>query len=143
MELDPDFLAQFQPRSMFWITDYLGSSAEDDFHEPGVVVVDVRDLNDGTNPPNLVWRKIRTAHEVLKLGNKVCIRCAAGVSRSNSIAAAVLSLHEGISYKMALEKVSERVPRAWPNPLMVKSTLRAIREYGPRSHYPSVKGDKT
>ena len=68
MELDPDFLAQFQPRSMFWITDYLGSSAEGDYHEPGVVVVDVRDLNNGTNLPNLVWCKIKTALEVLKLG---------------------------------------------------------------------------
>jgi len=51
MGFDPDFLAQFQPRSMFRITDYLGSSAMDDLHEPSVVVVDVRDLNDGTNPP--------------------------------------------------------------------------------------------
>ena len=139
MEFDSDFLAQFQPRSMFWITDYLGSSAEDDFHEPGVVVVDVRDLNDGTNPPNLVWRKIRTALEVLSLGNKICIRCAAGISRSNSIAAAVLSLHEGIAYRKALGKVSERVPRAWLNPLMVKSTLRAIREYG-QFTLPEVEG---
>lgn len=86
MEFDPDFLVQFQPRSMFWITNYLGSSVEDDLHEPGVVVVDVRDLNDGTNPPNPVWLKIRTALEVLRLGNKVCIRCAAGTTRSNSIA---------------------------------------------------------
>jgi hypothetical protein len=81
LRVDLNLLDQFQPRSMFWITDYLGSSAENDFHEPGVVVVDVRDLNDGTNPPNLVWGEIRTALKVLKLGNKVCIRCAARISR--------------------------------------------------------------
>jgi len=143
MEFDPDFLAQFQPRPMFWITDYIGSSAVDDVHEPGVVVIDVRDLNDGTNPPGPIWLKIRAALEVLKLGNKVCIRCTAGISRSNSIAAAVLSLHDGIPYKKALEKVREKVPRAWPNPLMVRSTLRAINEFTPHSYYPTGKKNET
>jgi protein-tyrosine phosphatase len=114
---------------MFWVTSYLGSSAADDFQEPGVVVVDVRDLKDGANPPEPVWQKIRTALEVVKLGNRVCIRCSAGISRSNSIAAAVLSLQEGLPYEIALSKVKKKIARAWPNANMIESVTRAIRQH--------------
>ena len=108
----------------YWIRDYLGTSAADEICDPGVVVVDVRDLVDGTNKPAVIWQKIKTALAVLKLNDKVVVQCAAGISRSNAIAAAVFAIREGFDYSDALRIVIGKVPRANPN-LEIKESVRA------------------
>ena len=108
----------------YWIRDYLGTTAAGEICDPGVVVVDVRDLVDGANEPALIWQKIKTAMAVLKLNDRVVIQCAAGISRSNAIAAAVLAVREGFDYSDALRIVIAKVPRANPN-LEIKESVRA------------------
>jgi len=128
---DLKMATMFSPTLAFWVTDTIGTCAYGDCYESGVVVVDCRDLADGPNPSEPVWVKIKTALNALQSGQRVLLQCAAGVSRSNAIAAAVISLRESIPYGRALGKVREKVPRANPNQPIQTSVQHAIREHGP------------
>lgn len=117
--------------TVFWVTDKIGTCAYGDYYDAGVVIVDCRDLADGTNPVEPVWMKIKTALNALECGQRVLLQCGAGVSRSNAIAAAVLSLDETIPYSNALQRVTEKVPRAYPNQSIQTTVQQAIRERSP------------
>lgn len=90
-----------------WITEDLGTAAygalPDDID---AIIVDVRDLVDKAgNPPALVREKIEEALAQRRLGRKVVVCCDYGMSRSNAIAAGVLSLECGISVADAARRV--------------------------------------
>jgi len=126
---DLKLASMFRPHPAFWVTDEIGTCAYGDYYEPGVVIVDCRDLADGTNPSGPIWGKIKTALDAIQSGQKVLFQCAVGVSRSNAIAAAAIALHESIPYSSALRKVSEKVSRACPNRPMLTTVQQAIREH--------------
>jgi len=72
-------------------------------------VVDIRDLVDKKgNTSKIVKSKVDEVLQSLKKGKKVAICCDYGISRSNSIAAGVLSLYEGISMKDAIKSVLKK-----------------------------------
>lgn len=76
-----------------WITDSLGTAKIGDaIPKKGLFVLDVRDLVDKAgNPTALVKSKIDVATTELKRGNKVVVCCDFGMSRSNAVAAGILS----------------------------------------------------
>jgi UDP-glucuronate decarboxylase len=90
-----------------WITDKLGTSAWDYANSlPGLYIVDVRKLVDKHgNTVDSITPPIADAVMHLKRGEKVVICCDYGISRSNSIAAGVLSVYEQIPVDEAIEKV--------------------------------------
>lgn len=90
-----------------WISEHLGSAAWGRIDEsPGIHLLDVRDLVDkGGNPPTAVKSKIDEALRYLGEGNKVVVCCDYGISRSNAIAAGILTVHEGISLDEAIQRV--------------------------------------
>jgi UDP-glucuronate decarboxylase len=76
--------------------------------EPGTFLLDVRDLVDKPgNRTSEIAAKIRAGASALRSGKKVLVGCDYGISRSNAIAAGVLSEAEGISVNAAVRKVQE------------------------------------
>jgi nucleoside-diphosphate-sugar epimerase len=90
-----------------WITDQLGTSPwNEGLFNNHLIVVDVRLLRDTCgNSPILVMEKITTAIENLSDGKRVVICCDHGISRSNAIAACVLSKIKSIGLEEALQQV--------------------------------------
>lgn len=112
----------------FWITPRLGTVAEGEFYEPGVVIINVSDLVDGRNAMLPIAKKIEIAHEVLEKypDLRVVIQCHGGVSRSNTIAAAVLARWKGVELDSAMNEVHQKVPRTQYNYDLVDSVKLAI-----------------
>jgi nucleoside-diphosphate-sugar epimerase/rhodanese-related sulfurtransferase len=90
-----------------WITPMLGTaSAGSGDLGPDIAVVDVRDLVDKIgNSPDAVLAKINQGAALLSAGRRVVVCCDYGISRSNSIAAGILSLHSAISFDEAVNEV--------------------------------------
>jgi UDP-glucuronate decarboxylase len=92
-----------------WIADYLGTASHDSLgDQQGVRIIDVRDLVDKPgNLPATARQKMDEAVAYLKRGEKVVVCCDYGISRSNSVAAGILSLYEGLPLNDAIRKVIE------------------------------------
>lgn len=76
-------------------------------------VVDCRDMIDGNgNPLSLYEKKIDDACMKIDKYGKVIICCTAGISRSNSIAAAVLMKKYKMDYIDAIGEIRDKVPYA-------------------------------
>ena len=92
-----------------WITAYLGTASFDSLgDQQGVRIIDVRDLVDKPgNQPAVARDKISEAVACLKRGEKIVVCCDYGISRSNALAAGVLSCFEEIPFNDAIRKVIE------------------------------------
>ena len=90
-----------------WITPMLGTaSAGSSDIEPDTAIVDVRDLVDKIgNSSDAVLAKINQGTALLNAGRRVVVCCDYGISRSNSIAAGILSLHSTMSFDEAVNEV--------------------------------------
>jgi nucleoside-diphosphate-sugar epimerase len=89
-----------------WIRERLGTCAYDDVRQEGLTVLDVRHLVDKSgNPPGPISEIIRNGVEALRRGETVIIACDFGISRSNAIAAGILSLYESVPYDAAVRDV--------------------------------------
>jgi UDP-glucuronate decarboxylase len=90
-----------------WITPSLGTGPFALAGQTGdAVVVDVRFLLDRAgNKPEVVGRVIDDALQWLRSGRRVLICCDHGISRSNAVAAGVLSRWEGVPFATALRRV--------------------------------------
>lgn len=90
-----------------WITDSLGTASWGEVSElPDIHILDVRDLVDkGGNPREVVRLKIEQATRYLQDGKKVIVCCDYGISRSNAIAAGIISKHQGKSLNDAIRCV--------------------------------------
>lgn len=98
----------------------------------GWLIFDVRDLVDGgANDVEILKLKISTVANLIASGYKVCIRCLAGMSRSNSIACAAMMLftldHTWDHFWHEIEKVC---PRARQNMDFVDIVKKALLELG-------------
>lgn len=95
--------------SIRWITASLGTApALAVQNTPDINIIDVRDLVDKAgNRAESVRLKIEQGVESLRSGKKTVICCDYGISRSNAIAAGVLSVYEGISLEQAVRKVQD------------------------------------
>lgn len=90
-----------------WITEALGTAA---FTDPEIdatlAVVDVRDLVDKHgNPADAMREKIERGVALLREGRRLVVCCDYGISRSNAVAAGVLSRRDGVSLEVALRRV--------------------------------------
>ncbi len=90
-----------------WITNNLGTAPYEGVIESSdLSIIDVRDLVDKRgNTTEVVVQKINDALSKLASGKKIVICCDYGISRSNAIAAGVLSKLDNISLNDAIEKV--------------------------------------
>lgn len=90
-----------------WITAQLGTAA---FTDPAIgsdlAVLDVRDLVDKQgNTPKATREKIRQGLELLRQERRLVVCCDYGISRSNAIAAGILSQLNNISLEAAARQV--------------------------------------
>jgi len=75
----------------YWINDKLGViSLFESMTEEGTIIVDVRDLSDVEKSIEKVMNKINVISSLLCMGEKVAIRCIAGMNRSCAIALGVM-----------------------------------------------------
>jgi UDP-glucuronate decarboxylase len=90
-----------------WISEVLGTApASDQTITDGVAVLDVRDLVDKFgNSPKATKEKIEQGISLLKQGKKVVVCCDYGISRSNAIAAGIISCFKGINLNQAIKEV--------------------------------------
>lgn len=91
-----------------WITPFLGTApaGSSDIDAAGIQIVDVRDLVDKQgNTIDAVRCKIDQGIALLNGGHKVVVCCDYGISRSNSIAAGILSCHASIPFNVAVREV--------------------------------------
>ena len=75
---------------MFKITECLATCDIAGLPPAGWIVVDVRDLMDDETNVEKVKQKIIIVTKLWAMGAKVCVRCACGMNRSNTIAIASL-----------------------------------------------------
>ena len=90
-----------------WINEKLGTAPASDLSITNdVVVLDVRDLVDKFgNSPTATKEKIEQGLALLQQGAKVVVCCDYGISRSNAIAAGILSRYSQISLDQAIKQV--------------------------------------
>jgi protein-tyrosine phosphatase len=119
---------------VYWIWENkLGTCGlMESFTEEGVIIVDVRDLADsGEASIEAIKDKIVVIANLLSSGHKVCIRCVAGQSRSNSIACAVMTaMIQSRDWNYMWEKVREKCPRAFANLEFQDVVKKALVELG-------------
>ena len=116
-----------------WIWENLGTIAIlESCTEDGVIIVDVRDLNDGETDVKKVMKKIEIIGGLLAVGCRIAVRCVGGLNRSNCIAIAVMSylvphgdLEETWEFHWKFTK--ERVPRMHIVPELEKTCKKALK----------------
>lgn len=93
-----------------WITDQLGTAPADEvIGKPGLNPIDVRDLVDKSgNPVEAVKEKITQALVSLRSGQRTVICCDYGISRSNAVAAGVLTLYQPMPFLDAVRMVQDK-----------------------------------
>lgn len=93
-----------------WVSEKLGTApASDPSITNDLVVLDVRDLVDKFgNSPAATKEKIEQGLALLKQGKRVVVCCDYGISRSNAIAAGILSRSSGVSLDQAIKEVIHR-----------------------------------
>lgn len=92
-----------------WINPYLGTGAYDEVRGGPWPVLDVRHLVDkGGNPGQVINGLIREGVDLIQSGRRLVVACDFGVSRSNAIAAGILSVVESCDFDDALRVVIEK-----------------------------------
>ena len=95
---------------MRWIHDYIGTAAWHNVaHEKDITILDVRNLVDkGGNDTTEVRLKIEEGLSMLAITGKILVCCDYGMSRSNSIAAGIISKKENIDFEDAVNLVIDK-----------------------------------
>lgn len=90
-----------------WISECLGSSSRDQVETCGDLrIVDVRDLVDKPgNLPQAAREKIAEGVAYLESGKRVVVCCDYGISRSNAVAAGILSSYKNLPFEDAVRQV--------------------------------------
>jgi len=112
--------------SIRWITPVLGTApALEVLRQPGdFVIIDVREMVDKSgNRSETVREKIDQGVQSLRQGHRTIVCCDYGISRSNAVAAGILSLYEGIQFVAAVK----RVQRATGELEIKSEPLQAVR----------------
>lgn len=102
---------------VYWINRVLGVKAsfeELDDQEKGSIILDLRNLVDGTNDPTKLLNTIKNAVALYTIARqrnlRLILQCQAGVSRSPAIAACVLVLECDFEWNEAIELVRKKCP---------------------------------
>ncbi len=93
-----------------WIDETLGTAAFEDPATAGHAKLDVRQLVDGpSNNSDTLRERISTGLSMLAEGKPLVVCCDYGISRSNTIAAAILARRDGLTFDDAFALVRQRV----------------------------------
>ena len=124
---------------MKWILHNLGTCSIEETlesikkYQTGIIVVDARDIPDdkcsGEDFERLK-KHIVIVSLLRKRGYRVLVRCHAGISRSNSIAIAVIMLDHKMIFEDALDLVKTKIPEANPHPELLDNIKDAVKEIG-------------
>ena len=116
-----------------WVTKTLGVKSansklkKDEF---GTIVVDLRDINDGTNDATtiaLVFNRVFSAAALGKnTGTKVILQCEAGISRSCAFIAAIFVRANDMEWDDAIDFVKKKVPQCQINLDLIDSIKEAM-----------------
>ncbi|MDX5415593.1 MAG: NAD(P)-dependent oxidoreductase, partial [Alphaproteobacteria bacterium] len=111
-----------------WITPRLGTAPASTLQDmPGAHIADVRDLVDRAgNPPDEIRQLIASAAAALSRGETTIVCCDHGVSRSNAVAAGILSEAEGIPLGEAVRRVMEATGETEIRPDVIGAVRRAL-----------------
>ena len=112
------------------ITPFLATAPYDEGSKAGgASVVDVRALLDKAgNAPELIHAKIKEGAALLKDGKRVIVCCDYGMSRSNAVAAGILSETEKISVPEAIRRVIRATGETEIKFEMIQAVAGAIDE---------------
>ncbi|MEO7100027.1 MAG: NAD-dependent epimerase/dehydratase family protein [Luteolibacter sp.] len=93
-----------------WIDDKLGTAAFEDPATDGYAKLDVRGLVDGpANKPDALVERIETGLAMLAESGQLIVCCEFGISRSNTIASAILARRDGLPFDEAAARVRQQV----------------------------------
>ena len=119
----------------YWIYEKLGIiSLFESMTEEGVIIVDVRDLSDVETSINKVMSKISTISSLLCTGEKVAVRCIAGMNRSCGIALGVMcymgAKGEDVNetWNHHYKNLKSKVGRAMINPKLERTIKIALHK---------------
>lgn len=120
--------------SIRWINHYLGTSPFDEINDKcNDVILDVRDIVDRAgNEKNIIRSKIQKGVSALKVGKRVIVCCDYGVSRSNAIAAGIISLYEDKGFDECLKQVIDQTGETQIKHDLVVSIREALN-YQPKT----------
>jgi len=119
----------------YWITENLGViNLSESMTEEGVIIVDVRDLSDVEKNVDKVVKKIIIIGNLLCSGERVAVRCIAGINRSCGIALGVM-MYMGNkkndvdwTYDYHFDWLKRRVGRCMITPQFERTIKLALRK---------------
>ena len=113
-----------------WLTENIGTAAYLKIIDTDLdkhIIIDVRDLVDKDgNYSDTILKKIEDSIQVLNKYNRVVICCDYGMSRSNSIAAGLISMYTKISFSNAVKIVIDKVSVEGIKPEVLSSVFNAL-----------------
>lgn len=120
-----------------WIRAQLGTAAYRLVSENDAEILDVRDLVDkGGNAEGDIRRLLDRGASSIRNGRTVIVCCDFGISRSNAIAAGILSIAHDIPFDEALDEVAERTGEPFIKIEMIASVRSAVGRNGPPPQAP-------
>jgi nucleoside-diphosphate-sugar epimerase len=121
-----------------WIDTSIGTAAFGDDEARSRAVLDVRVLVDGpANTPDALRGVIEAGLGLLISSGNVVVCCDRGISRSNTIAAAIVARRDGMSFDDSLRLVQERTGEQRMDFGLVNSVRRVLEPTDPRRPVPS------
>lgn len=110
-----------------WIRPQLGTAAYRLVSENGTDILDVRDLVDkGGNATVDIRRIVDRGVSSIRNGRTVIVCCDFGISRSNAIAAGILSIAHDMPFDAALDEVAKRTGEPFIKIEMIDSVRSAV-----------------
>jgi protein-tyrosine phosphatase len=109
---------------VYWITRTMGVKAvneELNDEEKGSVIIDVRNVVDGSNPQGVLTNTLGKLAKFLSSRERIIIQCQAGISRSPAFAAAMLVYGTNMEWDDAIDYVRKKCPRTQINQDLLKS----------------------
>ena len=120
----------------YWIWDNLGViSLFESMTEEGVIIIDVRDLSDVEKNVAKVQRKINIVTSLLCMGERVAVRCIAGMNRSCGIALGVMcyvlpNINDDVNatWEHYYKELKQKVGRCMITPQLERTIKKALKQ---------------
>lgn len=107
---------------------------------PGEETTDHHEIRDGRiNNPELFAKAVDVARKRYRQDGSVMISCAAGISRSATVAATILSAEENMNFDAAVAEIQKHRKRADPHPkLKVNGLYYLLKETNRETVKPNI-----
>ena len=119
-----------KPKKIRWIRKNLGISSYSAIKKtPNLKILDIRDLVDKEgNSTKVIKSKINEGLHYLQEGKKVAVCCDYGISRSNAIAAGILSELEGINFEDSIKQIIRKTGEKSIKVEVLSAVRKAIKQ---------------